>query len=725
MLLGMGVLWVAATPLGADPKLAVVTVDAPSDLEQYAASELCSYLDKLFGITSAPGPRLPDEAEAAFIVGAKGSVRTPDDLADQVARLGDQGILLRTTQWQGLPAIILAGGSPRATLWAVYELAHRWGMRSLLHGDVLPPRRPFELPELNVALEPLLPVRQWRVVNDFPMGPESWGMDDYRPVLDQLAKMKFNRIFVSIYQYQPFFHFEVDGIKRSSADLWFDYHYPITDDMVGRELFGDEPEFWNPDLPMGAGYEEFVAAGVRHVRELMSYAKQRGMDVAISATLTEFPPEFAPLLPGAVDVCQLGAMGVVPGKDTPIDDPGLTKLATAVLQATVETYPQADFVALGTPEWRQWTGRHEPAWQALDRKYGVEKTVALEDVLAQARARTGYPGGAERALQEVQGDIVTLHFYDRLLSDVGVLQGTGQEDVKIILNSVSEELFPILPSVLPEGAEILAFVDYTPSRIVERREVLKNMPSGQVPMSLIYTLHDDNVGVLPQLMTAPLHELTLDLRQHGWAGFSTRYWMVADHDPCLAYLSRAAWDASLTPESAYRDQIAAASGPDAVADMLQAFDELGQVSELLEWEGLGLAFPVPGMMMKHWQPGETPQWLLEARAGYQRALDAASRALAATPEGRREYAEYWVGRLGFGVRYLEAIESMRRAATAESKDDAAGALRHGEAALKAAQDGLEQFASVVLDRSDLGALATMNEYVYRPLRAKLAELRDQ
>jgi len=57
------------------------------------------------------------------------------------------------------------------------------------------------------------------------------------------------------------------------------------------------------------------------------------------------------------------------------------------------------------------------------------------------------------------------------------------------------------------------------------------------------------VGVLPQLATGSLHELTKDLRRHGRAGFSTRYWLVCDHDPCIAYLARAAWDTTATPDA--------------------------------------------------------------------------------------------------------------------------------------------------------------------------------
>lgn len=66
------------------------------------------------------------------------------------------------------------------------------------------------------------------------------------------------------------------------------------------------------------------------------------------------------------------------------------------------------------------------------------------------------------------------------------------------------------------------FVDYTPARILKRRDVLGQIPARELPASLIYTLHDDNVGLLPQLSTGSLHEITQDIRRHGWSGFSTR-----------------------------------------------------------------------------------------------------------------------------------------------------------------------------------------------------------
>jgi hypothetical protein len=271
----------------------------------------------------------------------------------------------------------------------------------------------------------------------------------------------------------------------------------------------------------------------------------------------------------------------------------------------------------------------------------------------------------------------------------------------------------------------MTFVDYTPSRVVRRRHVLAQLPSRQVPTVLIYTLHDDNVGVLPQLATGSLHELTADLRRHGWAGFSTRYWLTGDHDSCLAYLSRAAWDAKATPRAVYRDLVEAACGEPCVPEMLTVFAEVEAATVELEWNGLGLTFPVPGMLMKHWTPGPMPAELAKVRQHYQTALDAARRALARAPAASRDYAGYWIGRLEFGIGYLDTIGLVRQAAVAEKEARAREASAHAASALACVRAAMESYARVAVDQSDRGAIATMAEYVYRPLKAKVESLKPR
>ena len=211
------------------------------------------------------------------------------------------------------------------------------------------------------------------------------------------------------------------------------------------------------------------------------------------------------------------------------------------------------------------------------------------------------------------------YFYDRLLNQLRVLQGTRRPDMKFIYATGAEELYPLLERILPRGSETLSFVDYTPSRIVRRREKLRNLPTRKIPSSLIYTLEDDNVGLLPQLTTGSLCQLTRELVRHGWAGFSTRYWMIGGQDPCVAYLSRAAWHSGVAPDRVYRDQLRVVCGPPCVEDMLTVFQEVENVTRDMEWHELGFAFAAPGMMMKHWTPEPMPDDLLEDRRGYQRA----------------------------------------------------------------------------------------------------------
>ncbi len=326
-----------------------------------------------------------------------------------------------------------------------------------------------------------------------------------------------------------------------------------------------------------------------------------------------------------------------------------------MLRATVNTYPESDYLLIGTQEHRQWYNQYADAWKELDARYGIGKIRSLEDLLAAAAQRSDYPGGAERAVREVKGDIVALRFYDRLLNDLKVLQGTRRPDIPFIYDGFADELLPILPHILPAGSETLDFVDYTATRILRKKELLQYLSGDTVPRSLIYTLHDDNVGVLPQLTTGPLHEITKELQRHRGSGFSTRYWLLGDHDPCVAYLARASWDRQTTPEAIYRDQIRAVYGEACVDDMLSVFREVEAATLGLETYGLdtAFAFPVPGMIMKHWTPEPTNPDVIGYRQGYECALEAAVRARdKATKATGRSQAQYWIGRLKFGIGYL-------------------------------------------------------------------------
>ena len=715
---------------------AIVCGEKAPELERFAAEELRRYLIQLYN-RDVPVVSVLPESGPAVLVGSP-ATHPAGTASVRWSELSEQGIVLRTVEREGRRFLVVGGGSPQATLWAVYELVERLGVRFLLHGDVLPRRpNPFPPEGLDLVREPVFPVRWWRTVNDFAMGPESWGMADHRPVLDQLAKLKFNRILLSFWPWQPFVDLRVRAIRRKGATLWFGYRYPITDDMPGRHLFGDEEEFWNPDLPRGAPYEELTEAAQELAHHIMAYARSRGMQCGVTASLLDFPREFAPLLKDARPVHQLEHLTVVPGPGQDLEDPGLIELATSVVQATVRTYPEADFLLVGMPEFRQWVDQYERAWRELDERYGIEDVWPLEELLERARCRRGYAGDGERAVQEVKGDLVGLCFYDRVFRQMEALRDTPRPDIGLVYMAISEELFPILGRILPPGSELLNFLDYTSSRVLRRKEALGHLPAESVPASLVLTLHDDNVGVLPQLTAGSIAELLGELRARGWKGFSTRYWLTGDHDLCVATLARMAWDPGATKEEVYRDYLGRLCG-EAEPEVREALEEVERVTTALELGemGLGLTFPVPDMMAKHWRPGPFPEELSKDREGYRRALEAFRRALRKVEPSGRPFVEYWIGRLEFGISYLGVIERVRRAASLEAEarkaQDRSDEMTYrrllkeveeeAQKALELAQSALETYARVARDRSDLGAIATMGEYVWRWLKQKKEEL---
>jgi len=70
-------------------------------------------------------------------------------------------------------------------------------MGSSLHGDrdILPEHMaPFEVPDLDVVMEPCFGIRAHPSIQDYASSGESWGMADFRPLIAQLAKMKFSRL---------------------------------------------------------------------------------------------------------------------------------------------------------------------------------------------------------------------------------------------------------------------------------------------------------------------------------------------------------------------------------------------------------------------------------------------------------------------------------------------------------------------------------------------------
>ena len=587
------------------PQVAIVVgQDAPA-LERLAASELAAMLERLFELTVTVGPSNDGNAQAVFLVGRpESNPLLAKAVGDHWPDLTSQGLVLRNVKNEN-PMLLVGGGSAVAVLWAAYDLAERLGVRYLLDRDVYPPRRAWSgLPELDLILEPNMRIRCWRLVNDLAHGPVSWSLEENRRFLQQIAKMKYNRIHCSLWPAQPFVHYSFRGMEKPPGVLYFGHRHLIEPDTIGRERYPGMEVFTNPEFVGAQSGEEMRQRAVGLVRSILQEADRLGMETGLSIQPFQWPKEFMKVLPGSEMERQLGDLTVGPGRGQAMEDQGLREMVTTVFRAYVETYPDIDYIHVGMPEHRSWVGQAANAYRRLLARYPVPGLDSYSMLRRRARSRISFPGGGERVETMLRGDLSSLWFFDSLLREKQLLKRPGGgEDIRIVYNGVVAELFPLVARMLPPGGEMLSFIDYTASRQLRQPELLKQVPPGQVPSTLIFTLADDNVGLLPQLATGSLHDLMGQLRENGWAGFYTRYWTVGDLDPTVHYLSRASWDDSMTPEKAYADQVRHVCGPEAVEPALEAFALIEKITLGLDRHGLGFGFPVPGMMTKHYEKG--------------------------------------------------------------------------------------------------------------------------
>jgi hypothetical protein len=709
-------------------KVAVIVGNNAPELEKFAASELSGYLEKLFGIEAQPTTDPAVAVDAIFLIGSPAS----NPLIKTFPKVSDQGVVIQRVAGT-TPTLIVGGGSPKATMWAVYELAERWGVHFLFDRDAMPPKSTFRMPDLKVTMEPSFRVRAHGTTNvDFADSGEGWGIKDYRRFIDQLAKMKYNRINVGGYAWQPYLQYEVDGIKRQTATLWYGFHYPITPDMPGRSAFpANAKEFWNPDLPLNGSPDELLKAGIQLQHELIDYGKSRGMECVTSATVSEYPKEFAPVLGGSVPIHMMGQLTTTPGPDTKLDDPGLHKLAATVVRATIDTYPKVDRVNISINEWRQWTDQYQRAWDALDKKYQIGEITTLDKVLDASRHRAGYAWGAnfskadleKKASDEVKGDLASLYFFDWLVRDSGAVSGSKRPDMKFVYWGFAEELFPILPKVLPPNSELEVMPDNFLTHLLQRPQILKTVSGGPIKPIINLTMDDDNIGIIPQMTTSSLQKVLKILRETRWEGFVARERFPGDHDTERAYLARAAWDPNADPEQIASQQLKAACGQRCGTELLTTMHSIDDATLVWESDDEHFSFPVPSLLMKYWKAGPVPDYLERNRKNYERGWQAAQRAVeASTPEGK-SLAEFWAKRMEFSVKYITAVQFVRRAATAEDAHQPQQAVEEATKALASLREAIEAYAVVARTQSDRGSIAVAVEYGYRPLEKKISELK--
>ncbi|MCO6453760.1 MAG: hypothetical protein J5I93_00455 [Pirellulaceae bacterium] len=670
LLIALAGLAASVTGLRAAERVTVVVGPQAEPLERLAAEQLAAQWQRLFDAAVTITADAPPAAGTVVLLGVparhprlRAALGERPAADEQQPGAGEQAFEIRGFRQGDQAGLAIAGGSPVATLWAVYELGHQFGVRYLLREDIYPDQAPLpKLDKLVLARQPVFPSRAWETFTDLPIGSSSWPLEDQRRLLGQLAKLKFSRVVLRAQPWQPLVHYECRGIARRTALLWTGGPLETPRDMPGWTALRAD-EFRNPDFAAATGYEQQMAAGQRYAQGVMDEAHRLGMSFALALRPLEFTAEFSSLLPRAEVARGMDGLLIAPGPRQDWTDPALRELVLAQIQAALQTWPQLDALVLEVPD-------------SLPRSFWNELSKDLEPL----RKRSS---------------------------------GT---QVELVVATANPEL-PQPSGGLTLGASggwnLVEPAADDPRALAER---LARMPTKEVPCSLTLKLADDDVGILSQASARRLEAVLGVLREQSWQGYTLRGRMLAELDPTVDYVARAAWQPDLTARRAHDELLATITGKPAVSDRLWlAFGHIEQANAIIRRQGPAFGTPASGLLMKHYQPQAAPEWWDELNQEYTQAMVELYRAHDAAEPRSRPLLFYWAKRSEYVLEYLACVKAVRQAALAgkEGQRDQAG--EQFETALEQLYNAMDTLSDVVRDPSDRGLIALLYAYAYRPL----------
>jgi hypothetical protein len=288
-------------------------------MENYAAKELCRYVNSLSGElphTINVSINGNTSKESGYILGRAGHNLLIDHLIKagqlnlKAGNPGPQGYVLKKLNLDGHEVIVIAANDETGVLYGVYGfLEEHLGISFSFDGDVLPGKKSVAelLPDVDEAKTPAVEVRGLLPWTNFPQSATSYSWEDWKYILDQMAKMRMN--FLHIHNYsgeeghnEMFHNFEVDGklsrvwmATARSGHAWGSYpgwdpnKYPLgSSDLFDDYDFGADCALHNEKLDN----RQVFRKGVNEFQRVIAYAHTRGIRIGLGLDINLIPDSY-------------------------------------------------------------------------------------------------------------------------------------------------------------------------------------------------------------------------------------------------------------------------------------------------------------------------------------------------------------------------------------------------------------------------------------------------
>jgi hypothetical protein len=290
-------------------------------MEQYAARELQRYLYQVSGrflpIERAHPGGTP--SGRVFLLGTRESnpliarlaaggqiqisASDPGPQSYVLKKVGQSSRLSSSTE-----TLVIAGSDAVGCLYGVYGLLEDYyGIGFYLGGDVLPDKKtPLQLPDADERKKPAVAIRGVLPWTNFPQSATSYSWQDWKFILDQMAKMRMN--FLHIHNYngeaghnEMFHNVTHDGITprvwmatARSGHAWGgrpgwdpnQYRFGASD-LFDDYDFGADCARHNENL----SNEQAFRKGVSEFQKVIAYAHTRGVKIGLGLDIDLLPPE--------------------------------------------------------------------------------------------------------------------------------------------------------------------------------------------------------------------------------------------------------------------------------------------------------------------------------------------------------------------------------------------------------------------------------------------------
>jgi hypothetical protein len=312
-----------------------------SELERYASKELQRYLYQLSGTL----PEIQTEPKSldrpTFIIGQTRTNAIIAKLASthQVevspSDPGPQGYVLKKTTVNNQLAFVIAGSDEVGCLYGVYGLlTDYYHIGFLLGGDILPDRKtPLTIVDVDEKKSPSMYVRGFLPWTNFPQSATSYSWEDWKFILDQMAKMRLN--FIHIHNYngelghnEMYHNFTYKGYTSRvwmptarHAHAWAMSPWDVNKYRFGASDLFDDYDF-GADCALhneNLSNEEVFRKSASLFQKVIDYAHSRGVKVGLGLDIDLIPKDY----------------------NTKADDPDVVQ---ARVDQLVNDYPNLDYL---------------------------------------------------------------------------------------------------------------------------------------------------------------------------------------------------------------------------------------------------------------------------------------------------------------------------------------------------------------------------------------------